>query len=163
MALDLSVTIPNLEAFKNKFDDETVITEPYRRGLTKLMLVIEGKARTYAKPHSGDRGELARAMRSEIRGSGIRLSARVFNNKLYAAPAEYGRRPGRMPPVGPISDWLRRHGEDPARGYIVARAIGRRGTRGIFFMKQAAADGRKAAPAVFAQVATDIEKAWRDR
>lgn len=160
----LQIEVPNLGSFLKKFEYEPLVAVPYRKGIEKLLLVIEGKARTYAKPHSGDRGELARSIKHELGGaSGQSLAGRVFTDKLYAVPAEYGRLPGAMPPVAPIADWLRRHGGDPEQGYVVARAIGRRGTRGIFYMKRAADEGRTAAPPIMRQMADDIERAWFSR
>lgn len=160
----LTIEVPNLASFLKKFEYEPLIAVPYRKGVTKLLLVVEGNARTYAKPHSGDRGELARSIKHELGGvSGTSLSGRVFTDKLYAVPAEYGRKPGAMPPVAAIGDWLRRHGGEESRAYVVARAIGRRGTIGIFYMKRAAEEGQQVAPKIFAEVADDIEKAWASR
>lgn len=158
----LEITVPNLGAFLKKFEYEPLVAVPYRKGIEKLLLVTEGRARTYAKPHAGDRGELARSIKHEL-GAGTSLAGRVYTDKVYAVPAEYGRLPGAQPPTAPIADWLRRHGGDPARGYIVARAIGRRGTRGIFYMRRAADEGRQAAPPIMRQMADEIEKAWATR
>lgn len=58
-----------------------------------------------------------------------------FNPLIYAPAVEYGRRPGKRPPVGPIELWVnRRLGIGGKEGrqvaYLIARAIGRRGTKG---------------------------------
>lgn len=158
--MNVEISIPDLEAFRRKLTTEEILGNDVRAGVEKLMLVIQGKARTYAKPHSGDRGELARSIKYELGPTAIPIGSRVYTDKLYAAPAEYGRRPGRMPPVAPIADWLRRHGEDPARGYIVARAIGRRGTTGLFYMRRAAEEGMQSSRAIFDEVADSIERRW---
>jgi hypothetical protein len=42
---------------------------------------------------------------------------------------EYGRRPGKMPPVEPLQKWAMLHGMDRSAGYLIARKIAQRGTQ----------------------------------
>jgi len=55
----------------------------------------------------------------------------------YAQWTIEGRKPGKMPPFQPGSDlemWARRAGINP---FVVARAIGRKGTKGVPYMAEA--------------------------
>jgi len=64
----------------------------------------------------------------------------------YGAPVEYGRAAGKMPPVDAIEYWVRRKGIAPEGqehrvAFLIARAIGRRGTQGAYMFR----DGFEAA------------------
>jgi HK97 gp10 family phage protein len=50
----------------------------------------------------------------------------------YAIFAHDGRKPGKMPPIEAVESWANRRGANP---YMVARAIGRKGTKGKKFME----------------------------
>lgn len=67
----------------------------------------------------------------------------------HARAVEQGRRPGPMPPVQSIEDWMkaRRIGSSDPRerrrsAFAIARAIGRRGTRAQPFMRPALEENR---------------------
>lgn len=65
------------------------------------------------------------------------LEAEVRAHSDYAIYTISGRRPGKMPPFQEGSDlanWARRAGINP---FLVARAIGRKGTKGIPYMEEA--------------------------
>jgi hypothetical protein len=84
----------------------------------------------------GATGMLASSITHEVRGTGLSLYTRVFSEDLpvKVSAVEWGRRPGRMPPWGPGSAlelWVRRKlGSGLHVAFLIARAIGRRGTRG---------------------------------
>jgi len=81
-------------------------------------------------------GALRAATTTDIVGSPVSLVGSVMNPLIYAWPVERGRRPGKMPPLGPIAYWLYRKGivtdrkEIRSAAFLVARAIGKRGTKG---------------------------------
>lgn len=59
----------------------------------------------------------------------------VSNPIDYALFVDQGRAPGKMPPIAPIELWVRRvlglgQGKSRRVAFLVARAIGRRGTKG---------------------------------
>jgi len=65
------------------------------------------------------------------------LQAEIRAHTDYAKYTITGRGPGKMPPFGDGSDlanWARRAGINP---FLVARAIGRKGTKGIPYMEDA--------------------------
>ena len=81
-----------------------------------------------------------RALMRDIRADIRPLEAKVHPPRqlAYFKVMEHGRRPGRrMPPPRALFGWLRRHGIDQRAAFVVARAIGRRGIKGRFYMKAA--------------------------
>ena len=60
--------------------------------------------------------------RNSIHGEVERMEGRVKANALHASIIEYGRRPGKFPPIEPIRRWVQRKGLNiPA--FVVARKI----------------------------------------
>ena len=143
-----------------------LVQGPYQDFMKTVGLQMQGEARTRAKPHSGDTGETARSIQIELPRPGTPLAqqiVRVFTLAPQAWALEKGRTSSRMPPSDAISDWLRRHGRDPTLGFVVARAIARKGTQGIHFMERAADAVRKAVPGLLNDLARDIEGKFRGR
>jgi hypothetical protein len=86
-------------------------------------------------------GALRGSIGTEIRGERLDLRGEVATSILYGEPVEYGRKPGKMPPVDAIEYWVIRKGiagGDEARGvaFAIARAIGRRGTKGAHMFEE---------------------------
>jgi len=84
----------------------------------------------------GATGILRGSIMTDIRGSGVNLTGRVFSQDqpVKVASVETGRRPGRMPPWragSALHLWVvRKLGGDERTAFLVARVIGRRGTTG---------------------------------
>jgi len=53
----------------------------------------------------------------------------IFSFPFYAQWVEWGRPPGKMPPLEAIRAWLRVKGIEEKAAFPIARAIGRLGTR----------------------------------
>lgn len=88
----------------------------------------------------GATGHLRQSITHEVNGSGLAIAGRVYSSDVpvKVASVETGRAPGKMPPIAPIEMWLRRVvGGDNlrARAFLVARAIGRRGTKGKWMFR----------------------------
>lgn len=86
----------------------------------------------------GTRTGLAASIFSEVREQGTRITTITGTNKSYAMPVEFGRRPGQTPPpYRALLDWvgLRFGISDPKQqrnlAFVIARAIGKRGTRSM--------------------------------
>ena len=85
-------------------------------------------------------GALRQSIQPVIRGRAPSFVGEVGTPLVYGWPVERGRKPGKMPPIDAIELWVNRklglEGSE-ARGvaYLIARTIGRRGTRGeaMFF------------------------------
>jgi len=129
--------------------------------VTDAMLTGESAARRAAKPHTVDTGSVARSIEHKLRGNGpIPAGGAVFTRLVGAEAIDQGRVPGgRMPPVEPIRQWAVRHGiAIPA--FVLARAIARRGTRGLFFMRAAEDAVRRGLPGLVGRAADRIESRW---
>ena len=123
--------------------------------LTRLTLTAEATARAGAPT---DTAALVRSITSQVTPP----TGRVFSTLSYAPVVEFGRAPGRPPPPDALVGWMARHGMtgDPWR---LARAIGRRGTKGRFFFRAAARAAQQAAPKLLGDAVAAIEQAWGNR
>lgn len=93
-------------------------------------------------------GILRGSITSEIHGEPVaQFYGDVFTPVIYGEPVEMGRKPGRMPPVGAIEQWvIRKLGVEEGKesrnvAFLIARSIGKGGTSGALMfekgMKQA--------------------------
>jgi len=102
-------------------------------GLRKAALLVERDARRYAPV---DTGQLRASITHEVRVEGLgaqTVIGVVGSNVVYAAAMEEGSRP-HFPPPGALDAWAERHG---VNGFLVARAISRRGTKARRFLGRA--------------------------
>ena len=88
-----------------------------------------------------DKGHLRGGIGTEVYGTPPEFWGRVSTPILYGLPVEYGRKPGKMPPVDAIRYWVVRKGiasgtEADSVAYLIARAIGRRGTKGAHMFQK---------------------------
>lgn len=137
--------------------------EPIRGALQKVALIGEREARIKAKPHQVDTGETARAIESQVGGSGTALWAKVYTKQAeeVAFAIEYGRKPGgRLPPPEPIAAWARRHGVGVPT-FVLQRSIARKGTKGLFFMRAGRAAAQGAIPQALQDAFRSIQSSWR--
>ena len=77
-----------------------------RRTLQQSLLWIEADARMLA-PH--DTRRMAGSINSRISGTHPTIVGEVGPATRYGRFVEFGRRPGRMPPVDALIGWVRRH------------------------------------------------------
>jgi hypothetical protein len=142
---------PEWRDFLNRLDRYPQVTEVnLRRTLTASLLMIEADAKQNVRQ---DTRRLAGSINHRIDGEYPQLVGRVGPSVTYGVFVEFGRRPGRMPPVDALMGWVRRHwnpafvgplragqlrprraagrGVTPdmirSRAFALARAIGRRG------------------------------------
>jgi hypothetical protein len=94
---------------------------------------------------------------NEVKHIGSDVVGRVGTRVEYGPYIEWGRRPGKMPPVSIIEEWAARHGM-PGMGFVIARAIGRRGLKAKRVMERAMRDQAKN---VVEHIEKAIEKAAR--
>jgi hypothetical protein len=149
----ITVQLQGLDQLKRKLKPKL-----YEKAVANLMedMAIIGE-RTAKQRAPRDTGALKRSIHSAVKPT----SARVFSNLNYAVPVEYGRGRGkRMPPPNALHGWLRRHGIPVSAAYVVARAIGRRGIKGRFFMKAAVDAINMKTPFLIKVASGAIAKKW---
>ncbi len=134
--------------------------KPVRDAVQRVLLRMETEARRKAKPHGVDTGTLARSIMSNLNPPMTPIGGSVFTTNRLAPVIEVGRKPGRMPPVDPIARWAKRHGIDAAP-FVLARAIGRHGTKGLYMFKAALAVGQRELANDLHGAALRIEQQWR--
>lgn len=90
---------------------------------------------TREKDLIGATGHYAQGWQTTVTGHALQeLTGKVTNACGYAVYVEYGRGPGKPPPLEPIMLWAKRKGlaaeerELRSVAFLIARAIGRRGT-----------------------------------
>lgn len=130
----------------------------YRRAVADAIAGAATVAERTAKGAAPkDMGALRRSITHEIHP----LSARVYSTLAYAQAVEEGRRPGaRPPPPEVLLGWMARHGMDGVSPYVLARAIGRRGTKGRWFMRAGVQAANAALPRLLGLAARAIQREW---
>jgi len=105
-----------------------------------------------------DIGAIARTIGVEVRSP---MEIRVRARHPGAMAAEFGRRAGAPPPpMSALRGWAQRHGLGGLE-FVLARAIGRRGVRGLFFMRKAREKlARVEMPRLLKKAADEIERKW---
>lgn len=73
-------------------------------------------------------GELVRSLAYEITYDGQDISLE-FSMAEYGVFVDKGRKPGKMPPISSISDWLRVKGIPTSAAFPIARKIGMKGIK----------------------------------
>jgi len=111
-----------------------IVQQETTKGVTRSVIAIEGDAKRLAPV---DRGQLRRSLTHEVKASGRDVVGTAGTNLLYARFVEEGRRPGKMPPIAAIAGWASRHGIEPDAAFLIARSIGRRGTKPRPYLKPA--------------------------
>lgn len=91
--------------------------------------LVEGTQRALAPRFTS---ETVQSISTRITGGGASLSADIGPRSKHAWYAEHGRKPGRPPPIAAIEPWARAKGIDP---FVLARSIGRKGTKGKEFVR----------------------------
>ena len=109
-----------------------IMHQPMRRFFTKAAIAVQSGAKERAPV---DTGRLRSSLTFEVDSRPLPLWAKVGSNVSYAPFMEYGTglvtdgkgggNKRHWPPSGALDLWARRHGI--ASGFLVARAIGRRG------------------------------------
>ena len=139
---------------KGTIFDQKKMSPAYRKGLEKGLEDVGSEVvqSTQDKLQAGKRvfftGQLRASIgwRSTTYGVVIASGAAIGDKALtYAQFAEHGRGAGKMPPREAIKPWALKHGFTESTIFLLQRAIGRRGTRGIFMFRDTAKEwnGRK--------------------
>jgi len=115
-------------------------------------ITLDAEGGVIAATPVGATGHARQAIAHQFNGSGLMTSGRVFSSDMpiKTASLEHGRRPGKMPPRGPIELWVARKlgiggPEGRSVAFLIARSIGRRGTKGAHMFSKGADVARASA------------------
>lgn len=145
MSFQIKVDDQRLKAAAERAPRE--IGDQVHRTVTGIALDAEGGV--IQNTPVGATGHLRQSITHDISGSGIAIVGRVYSTDvpIKVASVEEGRAPGRMPPMAPIELWVRRKlGGDRNVAFLVARAIGRRGTKGAHMFQKGYGVARRESP-----------------
>lgn len=82
-----------------------------------------------------DTGLLRGGIQTSVSPGPVDIVGRVFNPLAYALPVEMGTAP-HFPPPAALEAWGRRKLGQEGLGFVLARAISKRGTKGAFMFKR---------------------------
>ena len=122
---------------------------------------VEGKVVQFS-PRGAGPIHLYQTITSEVRGTGVNVIGEIYSTDIpvKVASVEEGRAPGKMPPWGPGSSlalWVeRKAGGDSSAAFLIARAIGRRGTQGAHMFQKAFDASRGEVETMLERVAEDL-------
>lgn len=139
--------------------------------LTKLMYTLKNKAqkevKTRAKPHPGDVGTVANAIRSSLMKqplAGLRVpsGAKVSLYADIARQVEEGRRPGRPPSFRQLQRWAKRHGinSSPRNIALMRQSIKSRGTRGVKMVEEGGKATLDEMPRYIREAEAQVKQEW---
>lgn len=140
VSIKLQVTKIGLNQVTSKMQP-TVLFESVRESLIDTLEDAQTKIERLTPEASGNaKGSIL----YETDGTRLdNLYGRVFSDSDYFKYIEYGRRPGRMPPLDAIRRWVRDKGlEDQSDGavYAIATTIARYGIGGRYIFRDVIAD-----------------------
>ena len=124
MTVTVETKVVGLAPLQGRLNSASNVTHSEMRStMVAATTMLEGVMRGHAPR---DTGRLQGSISSTITGGGADITGKVGPSVRYGYWVEYGRAAGRQPPIGAITGWAKRHGAHP---FLLARAIGRRGTR----------------------------------
>lgn len=161
MTLHLDLSIPELpEVLRDIEGINELVLDETERTMRRSVDVLEAAVvqRTPVASGATRAGWGTKIERGQSAVKGI-----VANPVQHAIFAEKGRAPGKMPPIAPIELWVRRKlgvnaKESRSVAFLIARAIGRRGTKGAHMAEEGLAAVRPQIEADFAQIANRVAR-----
>jgi hypothetical protein len=122
---------------------------------------------TQNKLQQGKRGFWRGQLRSSISfrqfsnlGFEIASGAALGQQELtYAKYVEYGRRAGKMPPRSAIEQWAFSHGFTSQTVFLLQRAIGRKGTKGVHMFRNTADEWNRKSSQIRKTLSKEIQRA----
>lgn len=141
---------------------ESDLTRRLDTGMRKAVNMAETAVSGFTPVNTGS---LRGSITTNVVGTPVSVMGEVVTDIVYGWPVEEGRRPGQMPPVSAIELWVRRKlgisGLEARRvAFVVARAIGKRGTRGAFMFKKGFEQVRPAILSLFERIVDEATRAF---
>ena len=156
----ITIQIQGLDEVNKGLDrmSEAVIDE-LQEAIRKSGEMFKQKARRIAgSPPIVFRGELARSIQNRV--GKLRAEIRAFGSaEVYSDVIEYGRRPGKMPPVHRLEHWARIKLGQEGLGFVIARKIARKGTKAQPYIRPAFEDGLNDVQHFLNEAASNVVKA----
>jgi len=109
-----------------------VILQELERAMTESLAIVESNVVGRTPVNTGF---LRQSIGHRMRGTPGAIEGEVVSIASYAAPVEYGRKPGKWPPRDAIEYWVRRKlkitndAEVRSVAFLIARKIGTKGTK----------------------------------
>lgn len=103
----------------------------------------------------GVTGQTASSWEAEVKAHGALIDGAVGSPLAWSAALEGGRLAGSMPPVEALEAWVSAKLGDDVDAFVVARAIGRRGTQPQEMLRQAIDLTRSAREAIWSNLARE--------
>lgn len=152
---DFEIKVMGLDEYRNRMQKGPEVVKGI---FVRTVNFLTGQGRSVSQRLVGvDTGRLRSSIsQTKATFAGGEVRGAWGTNVPYARHHETGRPPGKMPPIDAIQGWATRHG---ANAFLVARAIGRRGTKGKFFMRDAKAKIEPLVRTEFAKARDQIVKA----
>jgi hypothetical protein len=121
--------------------DSAVIGPPLRQMFDRIGFAVENEIKTRVPVDEGrlrsamspqvDTGAMPKWVKIGVLGGGDGTVA------TYGRVMEFGRAPGKFPPIAAIERWAARHGiRGKGAAFLIARAIAKRGIKGKGFMRR---------------------------
>ena len=140
-----------------------VMNHPSKVAMTEATLIVEGEVKKRWPRGSPGTSTSFRSIGHEVDRRTPPRWGKVTTSSGYGAAVDQGRKAGRPPPVRAIAPWVRRAGMPASAAYPVARAIGLRGTEGVFAFRDGGRAARRPIKRLLGgKVRQDIRR-WRKR
>lgn len=110
---------------------QPIVTEELGRGMTTAVNLVVASERTLAPSFSG---RLRSSMKGVVQTQPGMVEGRAGSDLPYAIYVDRGRGAGKQPPISALTAWAAAHGIPV---YVLARAIGKRGTKAKPFLQPA--------------------------
>lgn len=138
-----------------------VVRERLLDAMTEADLLLEREAKEGAPVGVGGGGGLRGSIFSEETVTGDTIRGIVSSPLPYASVVELGRRPGKMPPVQPILDWVEhklglRDRAAESAAWAIAKKIQRKGTAGARMFGRALEAQERTVQRIFSAAADRI-------
>ncbi len=147
-------------------DPAGIIPPELERAVREAVALLEreAKIRTPIGATEVARGSIGSEVRRGVSfGRGIRIRGLIGSPQRHVDVLERGRRPGaRRPPAEALELWVRRKlgirdiQEAKRVAFVIARSIGRKGTKAVEMFKEAAEDNLDAVTRIFDRAGLNV-------
>ncbi len=148
---------------RRRLSRKHVMNKPQKIFMTKAVLVVEGEIKKRWPKGSPGTSTSFRSIEHQVDRRKPPRWGKVRSTSGYGRFVEEGRRPGKMPPMRAIAPWVRRAGMPRSATFLVARSIGRHGTKGHWAMRDGGKAARKAVRKLLGKQVRTSVRGWRGR